>query len=517
MEDPLLRSHKSRGAPRASSTTPPLRRHRGSQWGGWAVAASFYLFDVFLRLTVNVVTSKLQKEFDLSAAEVSAAFSSSFFYAYAAGQIPVGFALDFLGPRATIVGASLLSCVGCVLFSFAESAAVGTAARIISGVGCGCGWLGAVKVTRNSFGTDENSDLVRGVFAVTCMLGVSRACEVYVRVSLSLSLSLSLALARLVPCLIALPPPAQGLGGLVSQAPFQALTSSVGWRSAFRISAVIPVAIAVCAAVLVGDVAFDDGGEEEETEDEKQGEEDASDEDYSWRSPSWRETMYKTTTSPLMWMLALYLGGTDAPFETFDGLWGYPFLTQALSFSPAQASRVTTLVVIVATACQLLAGPLMGYCRSEGSKILTLCGLALLGVAVFLSFVFVPYFPVLGGAGVVYSAAAGLGVTVGSCTITWSLISSSPICDGSRATGLVSGAVNTLVIGFDAATQQAVGAVLSAKWNGTLDAAGERTYSQEAYSSAFVVLTSCFAMSAVCAVVAWARGGAGREGRGGGK
>ena len=114
--------------------------------------------------------------------------------------------------------------------------------------------------------------------------------------------------------------------------------------------------------------------------------------------------------------------------------------------------------------------------------------------------------PQLGNVGVVYSAAVGLGVTVGSCTITWALISSSPICDGSKTTGLVSGAVNTLVIGFDAAMQETVGAVLSGHWNGTVDAAGERTYSQSAYSSAFGVLTLCFTMAAACAAVAWVMG-----------
>lgn len=351
MEDPLLDAEDNGAQQRKEPYRPSCcKRHRGSQWGGWAVAAAFYLFDVFLRLTVNVVTSKLQEEFNLTAAAVSAAFSSSFFYAYAAGQIPVGFALDVLGPRATIALASLLSAAGCVLFSCAETETVGMVARIISGFGCGCGWLGAVKVTRNSFGTDEESELVRGVFAVTCMLG--------------------------------------GLGGLISQAPFQSLTSSVGWRSAFRIAAVIPVIIALCAVMLVGDVAFcaDEGEKEEEREQKLVHCDDRA---------STRTVLYNVITSPFLWMLALYLGGTDAPFETFAGLWGVPFLTQALAFSSSSASRLTTIVVAVGTASQLLAGPLMGYFRSERSKVLTLCGLALLGVIVFVSFILVPYFPVV--------------------------------------------------------------------------------------------------------------------------
>jgi hypothetical protein len=37
-----------------------FRTRQGYRWAGWAVAASFYLFDVFLRLTVDVVTSKVR-------------------------------------------------------------------------------------------------------------------------------------------------------------------------------------------------------------------------------------------------------------------------------------------------------------------------------------------------------------------------------------------------------------------------------------------------------------------------
>ena len=113
----------------------------GYRWAGWLVAGTFYLFDVFLRLTCDVITSQLQADFNLSADAVSAAFASSFFYGYAAMQIPVGILLDKLGARYTIILASLLSCVGCLLFSFAETIVVGTIARVISGIGCGCGCI----------------------------------------------------------------------------------------------------------------------------------------------------------------------------------------------------------------------------------------------------------------------------------------------------------------------------------------------------------------------------------------
>ena len=131
------------------SGTGPKRCSRAKgRWGGWCVAASFYLYDVFLRLTVDIVTSQLQRDFALDADGVSALFASSFFYAYAATQLPVGVLLDRAGPRRTIAGAALLSAAGCFMFAGAHAAWVGALARVISGLGCGCGWLGAIKVTR---------------------------------------------------------------------------------------------------------------------------------------------------------------------------------------------------------------------------------------------------------------------------------------------------------------------------------------------------------------------------------
>ena len=81
---------------------------------GWIVAATFYLYDVFIRLSVNVTVGDLESEFNITASGVTSYFSSSFFYAYAAVQLPVGIGLDFLGPRFTLMGASLLCAFGFV-------------------------------------------------------------------------------------------------------------------------------------------------------------------------------------------------------------------------------------------------------------------------------------------------------------------------------------------------------------------------------------------------------------------
>ena len=64
---------------------------------------------------MDVTVGDLESEFNITASAVTSYFSSSFFYAYAAVQLPVGIGLDFLGPRFTLAGASLLCALGFVL------------------------------------------------------------------------------------------------------------------------------------------------------------------------------------------------------------------------------------------------------------------------------------------------------------------------------------------------------------------------------------------------------------------
>ena len=113
----------------------PTRRY-----AGWAVAACFFIFDVFIRMATGVVTPTLQAEFDVSAAVVSTAFGGAFFYGYGAAQLPAGTLLDSLGPKRTYVLGSLLAALGCFLFAVARSVLVGTAGRALTGVGCAVAW-----------------------------------------------------------------------------------------------------------------------------------------------------------------------------------------------------------------------------------------------------------------------------------------------------------------------------------------------------------------------------------------
>jgi MFS family permease len=453
------------------------KSNRGYQWLGWMVAGSFYLYDVFLRLTCDVITSKLQADFNLNADQVSASFSSSFFYGYAAMQLPVGYLIDTIGPRYTIIIASLLSGFGCVLFSFAESVYIGILARVLSGIGCGCGWLGAVKVTRNSFGIDD-SVKVRQIFAVTCMLG--------------------------------------GLGGLISQAPFQYLVSMFGWRGAYKVASIFSVFISVGSFFFVGDVEYVES-KNASTDTTINIEDSLSFNQHPNPSvtPLLEERVEDITSdasnaavllrcfkTPRLWLYAIYLGGSDAPFETFAGLWGCTFFVQVYGWTKQKAATATTICVILSTVSQLGVPAAQSKFKSLKGRLNILTILALLGALSIFPFVIGGFITSAVPDPVAYISVITLGLSVASCTVIWSIISSDKLCNGTASTGIISGAVNSLCIAFDAMIQQLTGLVLSSLWSGQKNKYDEPVYDAHTFSCAFMVLMGCFLLAVLCSLVA---------------
>ena len=483
-------------------------------WASWAVAAAFYLFDVFLRLSTDVVTEDLQRDFGAGADTVASAFGASFFYAYAAVQLLVGVCLDKAGPRATLCACALLAGGGAVVFGFAPTIAVGTIGRVISGIGCGAGWLGAVKVVRNSFGADtRTADLM---FGVTCMLG--------------------------------------GVGGLASQAPLRVLVQAIGWRSAFKVvGAGVGGAISVLALVCITDaplavaaVAPNGSAGVEVARDATAVLAEAHGAVLDSHAPAAEllavagpgagpgvgrvhplvatlRVLKSVVTTPRIWLYAIYLGCTDAPFETFAGLSGVSFLEQAVGGSVGAAAATLTMVcVIVATVFQLLGGPLINtVAKSYRARMLLLIAFALVGALGFVPALLPLFESGSGGAVrahtlpdsmVLWAASvSAVGVSVGSCTVIWHVISSDDLCNGSDATGIVAGAVNTFVITLDAVTQSIFGLLLGggstagAVGNSTgAGSGGERVYDAHTYARGFVLLFAQFIVAALAAAAALA-------------
>jgi MFS family permease len=92
------------------------------------------MVSMFYRSSVAVIAPSLAADPALDASQISA-ISAVFFYAFAAGQIPLGIALDRLGPRFTTLILSIAAISGGLLFAAGSSSTHLIIARILLGIG----------------------------------------------------------------------------------------------------------------------------------------------------------------------------------------------------------------------------------------------------------------------------------------------------------------------------------------------------------------------------------------------
>lgn len=94
-----------------------------------------YFLSIFYRSFLSVIATSLMADLAMGPRELGI-LGSAWFIAFAAAQFPVGWALDRLGPRRTVSVAMAVGAAGAFLFAYAGSAATGTLAMALIGIGC---------------------------------------------------------------------------------------------------------------------------------------------------------------------------------------------------------------------------------------------------------------------------------------------------------------------------------------------------------------------------------------------
>ncbi len=113
-----------------------------------AVFAFAYLLSQFFRTAVAVVAPELQADLGLDAAALGT-LSATWFFAFAAMQLPVGVALDRWGSRRTVSVLMGVAVLGAVVLSQADGLATAVAGQALIGIGCSPVFMGTlVAVTR---------------------------------------------------------------------------------------------------------------------------------------------------------------------------------------------------------------------------------------------------------------------------------------------------------------------------------------------------------------------------------
>ena len=97
------------GPPATLALPPPAWR----AWSVWLIAAIFYLFAFYIRVSPAVMTGELMRDLKISAADLGY-LSAFYYYAYVLMQFPTGVLVDSLGARKLLVLGSITAAAGTI-------------------------------------------------------------------------------------------------------------------------------------------------------------------------------------------------------------------------------------------------------------------------------------------------------------------------------------------------------------------------------------------------------------------
>ncbi len=156
----------------------------------------------FHRAAVGVVAPELALDLALGPAALGAA-NTAFFGALMVAQIPVGVALDRIGPRRLVLWLTGLAVVGAVGQALAQDGTQFLAARFVLGLGCGASFMSAVMLSGRFHHGPALTRSLSAIFAWS------------------------------------------NAGILAAGAPLAVMSGLLGWRGAFLLSALLTVMIGI--------------------------------------------------------------------------------------------------------------------------------------------------------------------------------------------------------------------------------------------------------------------------------
>lgn len=260
-------------------------------WAVWGVAVLAYAVAIFQRTSLGVAAGPAQERFGIGASVLST-FAVMQLVVYAAMQIPVGVLIDRFGSRLLIATGALLMALGQATLALATQPGTAVLARVIVGAGDAMTFISVLR-------------LIPAWFP-----------------------------ARRVPLVTQLTGQVGQLGQVASTIPLVALLTGPGWTAAYLGAA----GLGVLACILVV-LALQDRPTGVPRQPPVGWRQAATDLRSSFTHPGTRLGLWSHFSTQFSGMV-------------FVLLWGYPFMTAGLGYSPALAGGLLTVMV--------LAGPVIG-------------------------------------------------------------------------------------------------------------------------------------------------------------
>jgi sugar phosphate permease len=410
----------------------PYRR----RWLGWGLlVAAFFLVSLH-RVSTAVLSEQLMQAFDTTGTSLGL-LHSSFFYLYAAFQVPAGLLTDRYGARAIAAGGTALMSVGALGFGLSGTYALAFLGRLLVGLGASVLFVAVLRFAANWFRPDEFGTMTGATFTV----GI--------------------------------------FGGLAATTPLAIAISTLGWRTTLLGLGLFGLAVAVGVVLLAHDTP-DDAGLEPIDNVPERPEVDASD-------------LKRYTTDalrePETWLLGVMLFFMTGVGITIFGLWGIPYLVQTYGISVTEAS----VYLLVGNVGGMVGPTLFGWLSDRLGRRTELIVISAVVFAatwgIFALFGAIPL--LLVGAIFLFGR-----ILRGGIPLAYTVMKER---HPEGASGTVVGIVNTMGWVGAAVFPVVLGAALDAYWTGQM-VNGTRVYSETGYRVAFAISVAAGVVSILCAV-----------------
>jgi sugar phosphate permease len=271
-----------------------IRSRQNQRWTIFSVLALMYILVYFYRVSLAVVASDISRELKLTPQQLGS-LSGILFYVYAVAQLPLGPMIDRLGSRLVISGSGILTAIGGILFSQADSLATAMTARVLIGIGTASVLMATFTVFSHWFSKQEFGRVSGFMVAVG------------------------------------------NLGNLFATAPLALSVASIGWRSSFLAIGIVQIVVTLLVFGMVRDrPPIPSSSPAASAETEKTG-----------MLAAWRE-IFGTKD---FWLLGAIAFAWYGNYLALQGLWGGPYLMDVL-----RLSREATGNVLMFTSLGFIAG-----------------------------------------------------------------------------------------------------------------------------------------------------------------
>lgn len=252
-------------------------------WSIWLVAAVFYSYEFFLRISPTVLVPELLLAFPNTTLAAIGSLSAWYYYAYGTMQIPVGVIFDRFGVKRPLVLAALVVALGCLQFGYAEAFWQAKLARALIGLGSALAFIGCLKIAADCFPGSQ------------------------------------------FPLIVGLTNTLGALGAIAGEGPLAHFVENVGWRQSLIDAAWFGLILTVLMWWVIKDCG-------------KQTQKQSGD--------SLLAGLAAVIRCKISWRYAIYASLMVVPIAAFAELWGVPYLERAFALSKTQAASFSSVIFI---------------------------------------------------------------------------------------------------------------------------------------------------------------------------